>query len=328
VAVELEWIRPKGDGASLRRSTEGEPIELRLAIKNLTDGALDLRKYALKLVFSIHAPSQPGSTGRYDTDPLGFWSSHESFGTFLLGGIRDADRKAIVPTRQVVCSAACFLRLGDETIDGRRLVRPYLTLGQYGVMAPLPAGETISSSIRIENLPANEYELAAAMEKREEREKGRQERIEVVSRALRLDVLQTKPRDWQGMTASLVKNERPATGGDGDIPVAITFTNSAELTQIFYVPLREGKIDFGEGLLCFDNDGQLLLRSPADRRNNERISLAPGEQHTFEAQLPERTKLARLAWNENVSYLKDKYTKNERRLKPGYMLSQHLLMDD
>jgi hypothetical protein len=211
---------------------------------------------------------------------------------------------------------------------GRRLVRPYLTLGQFGVLAPLPAGETFSSSFRVENLPANEYVLAAAMEKRETKEKGRQERIEVVSRPLRLDVLQTKPRDWQGMTASLEKKERPATDAAGDIPAAITFTNSAELTQIFYVPLREGKIDFGEDLLCFDNDGQLILRSPADRRNNERISLAPGEQHTFEAHLPARTKLARLAWNANVSSLKDKDTKNERRLKPGYMLSQHLLIDD
>jgi hypothetical protein len=212
-----------------------------------------------------------------------------------------------------VCFRQAELELsgGDEAISFAEGFDKRSSLQSARQSPVLGAGETDHWLIKMENLPPNEYELAAAAVVH-----GEQKRTEVQSRSLALDIGLTKPIPWQGVTASLATKEQFARIAAVETPATVTFSNEGDDTQIIHFPRREGKVDFGDALLSFDRDGRRILVPPIeDRTDLERLQLAPGEKRSFDVTLPPNTRRARLAWDYRWT-----------TLPPGYFLSQHVYL--
>lgn len=322
VSVELRWVKPADVQPRLRAISADEPITLELRVNNRGDDEVNLSDYAVQLVLNFHVPSQPFSTGRYDTDPLGYWSMHRGVNLDWFGR-REQDPKKPEPRPVSICEAPFLLSGVDEEIAlGKHGDFSWAVSRQAPVLAPR---KSTSWTVKVPKLPANEYELLAAIERR----KGADERWEVISQPLLLNVLQRKPVSHQGIKAELALSDRGNLAAAHDIPAKITLTNTSETAIRMSMPQTDGKIDLGGELLCFDKDGRrIFVSSGSDPFQQEKVTIAPGKQWSVDVRLPLETKLVRLAWHTGVHAAKDKDAKEFERGEWGYVFSQHLTLED
>ncbi len=279
LALTVAWAE-KGVGGATLQVTEGARVAVEVVVANTADHEVTLPiDWARTLLLEV------GARTAIPPDALWAGAFGESHGLCTEHVLSMQRRRFDVGPENTV--------LDVLSSNLARRDRP----ARSETKQTIAAKDSLRFVVTLDRLPPNEYEIALVRTERTEAERGGQPtELERRSNTLRIDVLEPEAKAVDGLRIDLVRAAEQRARDD--VALRATFTNTADRTLCFEMPLAGGRRDIAPWTVAYDGVGSLIAGSLYQdvTAEYESVRLAPGASFTVDTHVPRGARLVRIVW--------------------------------